>query len=120
MQLEKYAAIDIGSNAIRMLIANVVFSEQQVPRFHKNSMVRVPIRLGEDSFTVGEISSRNLKRMIRAFKAFKQIMKVHGVTQYRAYATSALREASNTGWVINQVKKKTGIDIHVIDGRREA
>jgi len=120
VQLEKYAAIDIGSNAIRMLIANVVFSEEQVPRFHKNSMVRVPIRLGEDSFTVGEISSRNLKRMIRAFKAFKQIMKVHGVTQYRAYATSALREASNTGWVINQVKKKTGIDIHVIDGRREA
>lgn len=120
MQLEKYAAIDIGSNAIRMLVANVVFSDQHVPRFHKNSMVRVPIRLGEDSFTVGDISTQNLKRMIRAFKAFKHIMKVHGVTQYRAYATSALREASNTAWVIDQVKKKTGITIQVIDGRKEA
>lgn len=120
MQLKKFAAIDIGSNAIRMLVANVVFSDSNPPRFHKNSMVRVPIRLGEDSFTVGEISSRNVKRMIRAFKAFKQIMKVHEVSQFRAYATSALREASNTHWVVTQIKEKTGIHIEVIDGRREA
>ena len=90
MRLEKFAAIDIGSNAIRMLIANVMLGDATPPKFHKNSMVRVPIRLGEDSFTVGDISSKNLKRMIHAFKAFKRIMKVHGVTQYRAYATCTI------------------------------
>lgn len=120
MRLEKFAAIDIGSNAIRMLIANVVLGDATPPKFHKNSMVRVPIRLGEDSFTVGDISSKNLKRMIHAFKAFKRIMKVHGVTQYRAYATSALREASNTNTVLEKIKNKTGIQIQVIDGRKEA
>ena len=59
MRLEKFAAIDIGSNAIRMLIANVLLGDATPPKFHKNSMVRVPIRLGEDSFTVGDISSKN-------------------------------------------------------------
>ena len=120
MELEKFAAIDIGSNAIRMLVANVVIREGLPPSFHKNSMVRVPIRLGEDSFTVGEISKQNLKRMVHSFKAFKQIMKVHGVAHYKAYATSALREASNTSWVIEKIKDKTGITIEVIDGRKEA
>ena len=91
MRLDKFAAIDIGSNAIRMLVANVFIDKDQPTQFHKNSIVRVPIRLGEDSFTVGEISSKNVKRLTRAFKAFKQIMKVHGVSRYRAYATSALQ-----------------------------
>ena len=120
MQLDKFAAIDIGSNAIRMLVANVVIDKDQPTHFHKNSIVRVPIRLGEDSFTVGEISSKNVKRLTRAFKAFKQIMKVHGVSRYRAYATSALREASNTPWVLDKIKEKTGISVEVIDGRKEA
>ena len=120
MRLDKFAAIDIGSNAIRMLVANVFIDKDQPTQFHKNSIVRVPIRLGEDSFTVGEISSKNLKRLTRAFKAFKQIMKVHGVSRYRAYATSALREASNTPWVLDKIKEKTGISVEVIDGRKEA
>ena len=120
MRLDKFAAIDIGSNAIRMLVANVLLEDEQPKQFHKNSIVRVPIRLGQDSFTVGEISSKNLKRMIRAFKAFKQIMKVHGVSHYKAYATSALREASNTDWVVKTIKEKTGIKVQVIDGRKEA
>lgn len=120
MRLDKFAAIDIGSNAIRMLVANVVIDKDQPTQFHKNSIVRVPIRLGEDSFTVGEISSKNVKRLTRAFKAFKQIMKVHEVSRYRAYATSALREASNTPWVLDKIKEKTGISVEVIDGRKEA
>ena len=120
MRLDKFAAIDIGSNAIRMLVANVVIDKDQPTQFHKNSIVRVPIRLGEDSFTVGEISSKNVKRLTRAFKAFKQIMKVHEVSRYRAYATSALREASNTPWVLGKIKEKTGISVEVIDGRKEA
>jgi exopolyphosphatase/guanosine-5'-triphosphate,3'-diphosphate pyrophosphatase len=121
MKIEKYAAIDIGSNAIRVLIANIVipFSDRPV-QFQKNALVRVPIRLGEDSFSVGEISKKNIKRMLRAMKAFKQIMKVHGVTRFRAYATSALREATNGEDVVAIIKKETGVKIEIIDGKKEA
>ena len=120
MEIKKYAAIDIGSNAVRVLIANVVEVEQHPPKFMKSSMVRVPIRLGEDSFTVGEISTKNIKRMVKAMKAFKLIMKVNNVTHYMACATSALREANNAHEVVDVVAKKTGIHIDVIDGKREA
>ena len=119
MKIKKYAAIDIGSNAMRVLISNVVETKEEV-YFQKNALVRAPIRLGEDSFTLGEISKKNLKRMIRAIKAFKLLMKVHGVSQYQAYATSALREANNSREVVEQVKKKAGIKIEIIDGRKEA
>lgn len=104
---------------MRVLISNVVETKQKV-HFQKNTLVRAPIRLGEDSFTLGEISKKNLKRMIRAIKAFKLLMKVHGVSQYQAYATSALREANNSREVVEQVKKKAGIKIEIIDGRKEA
>lgn len=119
MKIKKYAAIDIGSNAMRVLISNVVETKEEV-HFQKNALVRAPIRLGEDSFTLGEISKKNLKRMISAMKAFKLLMKVHGVSHYQAYATSALREANNSREVVEQVKKKAGIKIEIIDGRKEA
>jgi len=119
LKIKKYAAIDIGSNAMRVLISNVVETKEEV-HFQKNALVRAPIRLGEDSFTLGEISKKNLKRMISAMKAFKLLMKVHGVSHYQAYATSALREANNSREVVEQVKKKAGIKIEIIDGRREA
>jgi exopolyphosphatase/guanosine-5'-triphosphate,3'-diphosphate pyrophosphatase len=120
MKIERYAAIDIGSNAVRVLISNVVTKATAPPKYMKSSLVRVPIRLGQDSFTVGEISPRNIKRMVKAMKAFKLIMKVNNVKKYMACATSALREANNASEVINEVKKKTGIEIQVIDGKREA
>ncbi|MEL0274867.1 MAG: exopolyphosphatase [Flavobacteriaceae bacterium] len=120
MKIERYAAIDIGSNAVRVLISNVVVSPGTPPKYMKSSLVRVPIRLGQDSFTVGEISPRNIKRMVKAMKAFKLIMKVNNVKKYMACATSALREANNASEVIQEVKKKTGIEIQVIDGKREA
>ena len=120
MKIERYAAIDIGSNAVRVLISNVVVSSGTQPKYMKSSLVRVPIRLGQDSFTVGEISPRNIKRMVKAMKAFKLIMKVNNVKKYMACATSALREANNASEVIKEVKKKTGIEIQVIDGKREA
>lgn len=104
---------------MRVLISNVVETKEEV-HFQKNALVRAPIRLGEDSFTLGEISKKNLKRMISAMKAFKLLMKVHGVTHYQAYATSALREANNSREVVEQVKKKAGIKIEIIDGRKEA
>ena len=119
MKIKKYAAIDIGSNAMRVLISNVIQTKDGV-HFQKNALVRAPIRLGEDSFTMGEISKNNLKRMIKAMRAFKLLMKVHEVSHYKAYATSALREANNSGDIVQQVKKKAGIKIEIIDGRKEA
>ena len=120
MKVKKLAAIDIGSNAIRILIANVVQEEGERPVYMKSEMIRVPIRLGQDSFTVGEISKKNMKRVVKAMKAFKLIMKVNGVKHYMACATSALRESNNTYELITRVKKKSKIKIEVIDGRKEA
>jgi exopolyphosphatase/guanosine-5'-triphosphate,3'-diphosphate pyrophosphatase len=119
LKLKKFAAIDVGSNAIRVLISNIIESKEGV-YFQKNALVRAPIRLGEDSFTLGEISKKNIKRMVKAMRAFKLLMKVHGVSHYQAFATSALREANNSIEVIDHVKKKAGIKIEIIDGRKEA
>ena len=119
MKLKKFAAIDVGSNAIRVLISNIIESKEGV-YFQKNALVRAPIRLGEDSFTLGEISKKNIKRMVKAMRAFRLLMKVHGVSHYQAFATSALREANNSIEVIDQIKKKAGIKIEIIDGRKEA
>lgn len=119
MKIKKFAAIDIGSNAMRVLISNVIETKEGV-YFQKNALVRAPVRLGEDSFTLGEISKKSLKNMINAMKAFKLLMKVHQVSHYQAFATSALREANNSRDVVDQVKKKAGIKIEIIDGRKEA
>lgn len=119
MKVKKFAAIDIGSNAMRVLIANVIEKGDEV-LFQKNSLVRSPVRLGEDSFTLGEISSESLKRFVKTMKAFKLLMSVHDVTYYKAYATSALREANNSTHVIKTIEKKTGIKVEIIDGSKEA
>ena len=119
MKLKKFAAIDIGSNAIRILIANIIQTDHDVV-FQKNSLIRSPVRLGEDSFTLGEISPKSLKRFVKTMKAFKLLMNIHGVSNYKAYATSALREANNSSYVINMVKKKAGIKVEIIDGIKEA
>ena len=119
MKIKKFAAIDIGSNAMRVLISNIIETGGEV-YFQKNALVRAPVRLGEDSFTLGEISKKSIKRMIDAMKSFKLLMKVHEVSHYKAYATSALREANNSNEVIEKIKKKSGINIEIIDGRKEA
>ena len=120
MNIKKYAAIDIGSNAMRLLIMNIVENEGKETQFTKNALVRVPIRLGQDSFTVGSISEENIDRMIDAMKAFKLLMKVHKVDKYMACATSALREAYNGNEVVEIIKKKADIKIEIIDGKKEA
>ena len=120
MKIAKFAAIDIGSNAIRILISNIIQTEDKSVYFQKNSLVRVPIRLGEDSFTIGEITKPNIKRMVKAMKAFKLLMNIHGVSEYLAYGTSALREAKNSSHVIDKIKKKAGVKIEIIDGTKEA
>lgn len=120
LNIKKYAAIDIGSNAMRLLIANIVEQDDKETQFNKSSLVRVPIRLGQDAFTLGEISDENIDRMCDAMKAFNLLMKVHKVEHYKAFATSAMREAYNGKEVTEIIKKKTGIKIEIIDGKKEA
>ncbi len=120
MNIKNYAAIDIGSNAMRLLIMNIVETDNKEPQFNKNSLVRVPIRLGQDSFTVGSISDENIERMVDAMKAFKLLMKVYKIDKYMACATSALREAYNGTEVVEIIKKKADIKIEIIDGKKEA
>lgn len=120
MKIKKYGAIDIGSNAVRLLIANVIEEKEKDTTFKKSSLVRVPIRLGSDSFVSGKISDENIKRMVDAMKAFKLLMQVHGVEEYKACATSAMREASNGKEVVATILEKTNIDIEIINGKKEA
>ena len=119
MRITKYAAIDIGSNALRLLISNVIEYRKETITL-KNSLIRVPIRLGQDAFTSGKISRNNIKQITRSMRAFKYLMKVHNVKNYLAFATAALREAKNGEEVIDRVKSKTGINIQIIDGEKEA
>ena len=120
IKLKKYAAIDIGSNAMRLLVTNIVEEEGKPAQFNKSSLVRVPIRLGQEAFTVGEISDENIERMVDAMKAFKLLMKVHKVEKYKACATSAMREAINNDEILALIKKKADIKIEIIDGKKEA
>lgn len=120
INIKKYAAIDVGSNAMRLLVSNIVEQEDKPTQFNKSALVRVPVRLGQDSFTVGEISEENIERMVDAMKAFSLLMKVHKVEKYMACATSAMREADNGVEVAEHIEKETGIKIHLIDGKKEA
>jgi len=120
LTIKKYAAIDIGSNAIRLIIANIIEQKNQEPQFRKVSLVRVPIRLGSDVFLNDKISSENQTRMIEAISAYKLLIKVHKVIKFKACATSAMREAKNGQAVADSILKKTGIKIDIIDGKTEA
>ncbi len=120
LNIEKYAAIDIGSNAIRLLISTIIEKGEKPPQFKKTSLVRVPIRLGADVFLNSEISEENLSRMKDAMTAFQLLMKTHKVTRYRACATSAMREANNGHEIAESLREDTGIEIQIIDGKDEA
>ena len=118
--IKKYAAIDIGSNAMRLLVTNIVEQEGYPTQSNKSSLVRVPIRLGQDAFTVGEITEENIERMIDAMKAFKLLMKFHKEKKYQACETWPMREAQNGKEVVENTKKKADIKIDIIDGKKEA
>ena len=105
---------------MRLLVVNIVEQEGKETQFNKSALVRVPIRLGQDAFTVGEISAENTDRMCDAMKAFNLLMKVHKVESYKAFATSAMREAYNGKEVVALIKKKADIKIEIIDGKKEA
>ncbi len=118
--IKKYAAIDIGSNAMRLLVSNIIEEKGKPTHFTKSALVRLPIRLGQDSFTVGDISNENIDRMVDAMNAFKLLMKVHNVEKYKALATSAMREATNSAEVIKIIKERADVKIELIDGKTEA
>ncbi|SDR73889.1 rod shape-determining protein [Gramella sp. MAR_2010_147] len=115
-----YAAIDIGSNAVRLLVSTITEKEGMETNFRKTSLVRVPIRLGADVFLKKKVSEKNTTRMIDTMHAFNLIMKSHGVEKYKACATSAMREAQNGDEIAQIIKKKSGLDIEIIDGSHEA
>ncbi|WP_405562118.1 Ppx/GppA phosphatase family protein [Polaribacter sp. Asnod6-C07] len=120
LEIKKYGAIDIGSNAIRLLVSNIIIKDGKDTQFKKSSLVRVPIRLGADAFVKGKISDENITRMIDAMEAFKLLMKVHNVEKYKACATSAMREAQNGTNIVAQILKETGVQIDIIGGKEEA
>ncbi|TBW29374.1 Ppx/GppA phosphatase family protein [Gramella sp. KN1008] len=115
-----YAAIDIGSNAVRLLVSTITEKEGMETDFKKTSLVRVPIRLGSDVFLKQKISDKNIQRMTDTMLAFNLLMKSHGVEKYKACATSAMREAKNGEEVSQVVKERTGVEIEIIDGSHEA
>lgn len=120
MKFRKFAAIDVGSNAIRLLVHNVIEEKNKETKFRKNVLIRVPVRLGEDSFTKGAISEFNTERIIKTMKSFSLLMEVFGVEKYKACATSAMREARNGNKVIARILKESGITIELINGKQEA
>ena len=119
MKKNNYAAIDIGSNAARLLIKTVNMDSDK-KEFKKQLMLRVPLRLGFDVFTSGKLSDKKAEQLKRLMKAFGQLMKIYEVNKYRACATSAMRDASNGIEIIKKIKKATGIKVEIIDGKEEA
>jgi len=115
----RYAAIDIGSNAVRLLIADITLNDNGYG-FKKNTLVRVPLRLGDDAFLDHKISSKKIDDLVKTMSAFKNLMDVYHVSKYLACATSAMREAENGRDIIKKIKDVADIDLEIIEGQREA
>lgn len=116
----RLAAIDIGSNAARLLITDVIQTPHTPPEFIKMALVRVPLRLGFDVFDRGEISESRAEKIIKTIRSYKLLMDVYDVKYLKACATSAMRDARNGDEIIKRVKAETGVDIHIISGQEEA
>jgi exopolyphosphatase/guanosine-5'-triphosphate,3'-diphosphate pyrophosphatase len=116
----KLAAIDIGSNAARLLITEVVIKDSGVPEFNKLNIVRIPLRLGFDVFETGEISPEKTDMLIQTIKAYKHLLNAYRVDHLKACATSAMRDARNAEEILRKVLAETGIAIEVISGDLEA
>ena len=120
MQNNNYAAIDIGSNGARLLIKNVKEDCMGNVEFTKVLFLRIPLRLGKDVFSIGEISDERERMMMCMTKSYKQLMRLYNVEMYRACATSAMRDARNGKRILKRIKKNTGIDIEILNGSEEA
>ncbi|MRX48742.1 Ppx/GppA phosphatase family protein [Pedobacter puniceum] len=115
----KYAAIDIGSNAVRLLIADIIDNDGTIS-FKKNTLVRVPLRLGDDAFLEKKISEKKAIDLYKTMQAFKNLMDVYKVEDYMACATSAMREAANGEELAAKVKKEIDLNLEVVGGQKEA
>ena len=115
----RYAAIDIGSNAVRLLIADIIQNNGSIS-FKKNTLIRVPLRLGDDAFLNQHISDKKAVYLIKSMQAFRNLMDVYKVQDYMAFATSAMREAKNGQEVVFRVKEEAQIDLEIIQGQKEA
>jgi exopolyphosphatase/guanosine-5'-triphosphate,3'-diphosphate pyrophosphatase len=116
----KLAAIDIGSNAARLLITEVIEQNSSDPKFNKLNLIRVPLRLGFDVFENGLISDEKTTMLIQTLKAFRHLINAYEVDAIKACATSAMRDAKNSDKIIAIIKKETGLDVEVITGEMEA
>ena len=116
----RYAAVDIGSNAVRLLFAEVFQNGDGEDVFRKVSLVRLPIRLGEDAFVHGKIKKARAEKLKKTISAFNTLNEVYGVVAFRVCATSAMREASNSVEIISDIEKETGIRIEILAGKQEA
>ncbi len=119
LKFKRFAAIDIGSNAIRLLIANI-WEHIDGPMIVNSELTRVPIRLGSDSFERHRISESKIKRLEFAMKGFWNLMQANKVVDYMACATSAMREAGNGHEIVDRIKSSSNIQIEIIDGKKEA
>lgn len=115
----KYAAIDIGSNAVRLLIADIIKNQDAIS-FKKNTLIRVPLRLGDDAFLNQHISDKKAVDLVKAMQAFRNLIDVYKVSDYMACATSAMREADNGAEIVERVKTEANIDLEIVHGEREA
>lgn len=116
----RLAAIDIGSNAARLLISDIIPGPQHTPEFIKVALVRVPLRLGFDVFDKGEISAARTEKIIKTIKSYKLLLEVYEVKHVKVCATSAMRDAVNAKEIIRKVKQETGMQIEIISGQEEA
>ena len=114
-----FAAIDIGSNAVRLLFSHV-HEQKGKPIFRKNELIRLPIRLGDDAFIHKEISSVKAEKLVAAMKGFKELITVFDTISFKACATSAMRDARNGQEIIARIKKEAGIEVEILDGKTEA
>lgn len=115
----KFASIDIGSNAVRLLFCNVI-EDRGKASFKKAELIRIPLRLGEDAFLRKRITQQKATRLITTMKAFKHLISVHEVIDYKACATAALRAAENRDEIIKRIRREAGLTVEVIDGKTEA
>jgi len=115
----RYAAIDVGSNAVRLLIADINQDGKEVT-YKKNTFIRVPLRLGDDAFLDKKISERKADELVKTMTAFKLLMEVYNVSDYMACATSAMREATNGDEVTKRIKEEGNLDLQIVEGQTEA
>ncbi|KLT66904.1 exopolyphosphatase [Pedobacter sp. BMA] len=115
----RYAAVDVGSNAVRLLIADISKQDGEY-KYKKNTLIRVPLRLGDDAFLDQHISEKKAGDLIKTMQAFKHLMDVYHVSEYLACATSAMREARNGVEIVKQIQEQANLKLEIIEGQREA